>query len=170
MGRVGWDDYYTTWSFALLVVAQVTYLVFRKSQDARLLFDAACVNSLMIGLIGACVACVIPSFEDEHQCRKRRMPLNALLHAAPAAYATLVLLYRPIRSRISDICVITTVFATFYIMWPSTSGTRGVDKVRWAYGVKRPYFWLGASALTFLLFGAASKLGRRKSADNVPFP
>ena len=153
--KAGWEDYYTSWSAGLLVVAQILYLLWSRNYFIRTLFDSACINSLMVGLVGPYIACVIPSFEEEHACRKKRMILNALMHATLAAYAALVLILRPIKSRALDIGIFVLLFSLIYMGWPSCSGRKWMDKVRWAYGVSCPHGWIMGAVAGFVLYCAA---------------
>lgn len=158
MPPVGWDDYYTTWSAGFLVVAHAMVALFGEKAVLRMFLDAACINSLMVGVLGPFVSCVIPSFENANECRRRRLFYNAVLHAVPAAYATVLILTKPVRTPAFNMLTTLVLFFGVYTVWPTTSGKRFVERIKWAYGVKQPIRWMCLSVIVLSVFLVATRL------------
>lgn len=150
-----WLDYYTTWSFGYLVVATACGLALPRSRCTRDAFDAACLNSLAVGVVGAFVNVIVPPMvePDADACRRRRAPLNAILHAAPAAFATVVLLRRRVSGHAFAAWLLGLQFV--YLMWPSRLG-RYMERIQSAYGVAHPMAWAVVLWSFVLVFAKAA--------------
>ena len=138
---VGLSDYYTSWSAGLLTLTVVVdcLLLRGRVRVLRVVSDAACANSLMVGLVGAYLSCIIPKFAEPNKCRYVRARSNAHLHALPSAIAMCVLLSRHRTATSVQIVGIIALFMLLYMVTPTKCGRRGFARSSWAYGVDRPF-------------------------------
>ncbi len=140
---VGMSDYYTSWSAGLLTLTVVVDCLLLRGRVCllRVASDAACANSLMVGLVGAYLSCIVPKFAEPNRCRYVRARSNAHLHALPSAIATCVLLSRHRTATCVQIVGIIALFMLFYMVTPTKCGRRGFARISWAYGVDKPFQW-----------------------------
>lgn len=150
-----WSDYYTTWSAGFLVL--VVMLELCTLGRLRSLIDAACINSLAVGIVGAFINAVVPPDEDPLRCHQRRAPLNAALHALPAAYATVVLLKRRVQTTPRHLVAILLTMQLIYFVWPSKLSASPYARCQRAYGIKCPFAWAGVLWGFIAIFAYAAR-------------
>lgn len=140
---VGLSDYYTSWSAGLLTLTVIVDCILMRGRVRvlRIASDAACANSLMVGLVGAYLSCIIPKFAEPNKCRYVRARSNAHLHALPSAIAACVLLSRHRTATRVQIVVIIALFMMLYMVAPTKCGRLGFARISWAYGVDMPFQW-----------------------------
>ena len=134
-------DYYTVWAFGLFVVS----IVLKRVYPCRVLTalqDAACVNSIVVGLIGPYIICTFKATFNDPQAeleyiKNIRLPFNAIMHATPAAIAPFLLYYnRPCAEQRQHILAILAAFFVLYMGFPTGSKVFFFRKIRLAYHLK----------------------------------